>query len=129
MKSLPDRPAKVVFATRMLYLVIAFGVIQTIMTVFRHIDVRSPFSLIFTKLAIYSISFFLIYQLSNRKNWARWSLVVILVISLPLTILPTFDALSHSPMQFLLGLVKLVIYIVALVVLFQESSSRWYRSE
>lgn len=125
-KELSGRPAKVLFAVRILYLVVAIGVIRTAMTVIRHADVRSPYFLIFTKLLVYAVSLFLIYQIGRGKNWARWYLVAILAIAMPLTILPNFRSLAHNPVHTLLGFLQLALYIVALIFLFHGSSSHWF---
>lgn len=120
---------KVVLSVKMLYLVVGIGVIRTAMTVFRHIDVRSPDFLIITKLIVYAASIYLIQQINKGKNWARWSLVVLLTISIPLTILPAFGQFSHNPVYAVLFFMQLVLYIVALVFLFQKSSSEYFKSE
>jgi hypothetical protein len=125
-KELLEKPKKVVHAIKMLYLIIGIGVIRTIMTVMRHADVRSPYFLIVTKFLIYAVSLFLIYQIGEAKNWARWSMVVIFVIITPLIIMPNFDALSHNPIHSLMGILSSGLYIVALVFLFHESSSDWF---
>jgi hypothetical protein len=125
-KELLEKPKKVVHAIKMLYLIIGIGVIRTIMTVMRHADVRSPYFLIVTKFLIYAVSLFLIYQIGEAKNWARWSMVVIFVIITPLIIMPNFDGLSHNPIHSLLGILSLGLYIVALVFLFHKSSSDWF---
>jgi hypothetical protein len=125
-KELSERPTKVVHALKMLYLVIGIGVIRTTITVIRHADVRSPYFLIFTKFLIYAFSLFLIYEVGKRKNWARWLLVVMFVIIIPLNILPNFDAISHTPVYSLLGVLALGLYIVALVFLFHKNSSDWF---
>ena len=127
-KELSEKPEKVVTAIKLLYLMIAIGVFRTVMTVMRHADVRSPYSLIFTKVLIYAASVFLIYQISKGKNWARWLLLVIFAIAFPLSVLPTFDAISHNPVHALLGLLQLGLYIVAMVYLFQRSSTQWIGS-
>ena len=119
------KPEKVVNAVKMLYLMIAIGVVRTGMTVFRHVDVRSPHSLILTKVLIYTASLFLIYQISKGKNWARWLLLVIFAIAFPLSVLPAFDAIFHSPVHALLGLLQLGLYIIAMVYLFHRSSTEW----
>ena len=119
---------KIVLATRMLYIVVGIGVIRTIFTIFRHIDVRSPISLIITKLIIYGVSIFLIIQISKCKNWARWALVVILTMSIPLTILPAYGQITHNPINSILFFLQLVLYMVALVYLFQESVSKRFKS-
>jgi len=127
-EELLEKPEKVVTAVKLLYLMIAIGVIRTVMTVLRHVDVRSPHSLIITKILIYAASLFLIYQISRGKNWARWLLLAIFAIAFPLSVLPTFDAISHNPVHALLGLLQLGLYIVAMVYLFHRSSMEWLGS-
>jgi len=127
-EELLEKPEKVVTAVKLLYLMIAIGVIRTVMTVLRHVDVRSPHSLIITKILIYAASLFLIYQISRGKNWARWLLLAVFAIAFPLSVLPTFDAISHNPVHALLGLLQLGLYIVAMVYLFHRSSMEWLGS-
>jgi hypothetical protein len=127
-KALTQKPEKVVNAVKLLYLMIAIGMLRTFMTVMRHADVRSPYSLIFTKVLIYAASVFLIYQISRGKNWARWLLLVIFAIAFPLSVLPTLDAFSHNPVHSLLGLLQLGLYIAAMVFLFHRSSTEWLSS-
>ena len=127
-KELLKRPAKVAHALKMLYLVVGIGVIRTMMTVIRHVEVRSPYFLIFTKLSLYVVSLFLIYQAGKGRNWARWSVVLLFAISIPMYILPNFDAMFHNPIHSLLGFLSLGLFIFALVFLFQESSSAWFKA-
>lgn len=124
-KELSQKPEKIVTAVKLLYLVVAIGIIRTSMTVIRHVDVRSPQLLIISKMLIYAVSVFLIYEVSKGKNWARWILLAIITIAFPLSVLPTLDALSHNPIHTLLGLLQLVLYIVAMVFLFHRSSTEW----
>jgi hypothetical protein len=124
-KELSQRPEKVITAVKLLYLVVAIGIIRTAMTVIRHVDVRSPHLLIISKMLIYAASVFLIYQVSKGRNWARWLLLAILAIAFPLSVLPTFDAILHNPIHTLLGFLQLALYIVAMIFLFHRSSSQW----
>lgn len=123
------QPAKVALAVKMLYVVIGIGVIRTIMTVMRHADVRSPDFLIMTKLLTYAFSLYLIYQIGRGKNWARWTLVVIFSVSIPLTILPAFSAFSHNPVHTLLGFVQIGLYLYGLVLLFNRDVSEWFGAQ
>jgi len=125
-KELLEKPAKVILAAKLLYLVVGIGIIRVSMRVIRHADVRSPDFLIFTKLLVYTASLFLIYQMGKGKDWARWSLVVIFAISIPLTVLPAFESISHNSIHAILGFIQLGLYIVALLFLFHGSSSRWF---
>ena len=123
---LSKRPKKVVLAVRMLYLIVGIGIARTTMTVIRHIDVRSPNFLISAKVLIYVVSLYLIYQTGKGKNWARWSLVVIFAINIPLTILPALESISHNLAHTILGFLQLGLYITVLVLLFHASSTDWF---
>ena len=128
-KELSESPAKVTHAVKMLYVVVAIGVIRAAMTVIRHWDVRSPDFLIFVKLLIYSASLYLIFEVGKGKNWARWSLVGILIVAIPMTILPNLDSITHNPIHALFGVLQLGLYIVAMLFLFHESSAGWLFAE
>lgn len=125
-KELSEKPEKVVTAVKMLYFLIAIGVIRTSMTVIRHADVRSPYFLIFIKLAVYAAALFMIYKISKGRNWARWLLLVVVTIAFPLSILPIFASIAHNPVDTLLGFLQLALYIVAMVFLFHKSVSSWF---
>ena len=128
-KALSERPSKVNLAVKLFYLVVGVGIVRAVMTILRHADVRSPYFLIYTKLIIYAGSLYLIYQLSKGKNWARWLLVVIFIIAIPLTILPAFASYYHNPVDALLGFIQIALYIIGLVFLFHGSSSHWFGAE
>ena len=128
-KALSERPSKVALAVKFFYLVVGAGIIRAVMTIIRHADVRSPYFLISTKLIIYAFSLFLIYQLSKGSNWARWLLLVIFIIAIPLTILPVFVTFSHNPVDALLGFLQIALYIIGMVFLFHRSSSSWFGAE
>jgi drug/metabolite transporter (DMT)-like permease len=128
-QALSERPPKVSLAVKFFYVIVGIGVIRAVMTIIRHADVRSPVSLIITKLVIYAGSLYLIHQLGKGRNWARWSMVLIFIISIPLTILPAFGSFSHNPLHTSLGFVQLALYIIGLAFLFQASSSIWFGSQ
>mgnify|MGYP001554150777 FL=1 len=125
-QALQDRPDMVSYAVWLLYGLIGTGIVRTSITVIRHADVGSPYTLIATKLAIYIVTVFLIYQISRGKNRARWVLLAFGAIALPLSIIPTFDSFTHIPFHSIPGLIQLGLYIVAMVLLFQQNSSAWF---
>ena len=125
-QALSGRPAKVVLAVKMLYFVVGVGVVRTAFMVVRHLEVRSPDFLIMTKFFSYALSLYLIYLVGKGKNWARWLLVMIFVVSVPLTILPYFESITHNPVGSALGIAQLVMYVIGLVLLFHSSSRPWF---
>jgi hypothetical protein len=128
-QALSERPPKVSLAVKFFYVIVGIGMIRAVMTILRHADVRSPYSLIITKLIIYAGSLYLIHQLGKGRNWARWSMVVIFIINIPLTILPAFASFFHSPFHTLLGFVQIALYISGMAFLFHGSSSSWFSSQ
>jgi hypothetical protein len=112
-----------------MYVVVAIGIARTSMTVLRHLDVRTPDLYIASKALIYVVSIFLIYNIGKGHNWARWTLIVILAIAIPLGVLPTIDSMEHSPTHSLLGFVQLGLWIIATILLFLPGSSAWLRSK
>ncbi|MEM9301936.1 MAG: hypothetical protein AAGE01_07485 [Pseudomonadota bacterium] len=119
-------PRPVSLAIKLLYVIVAIGVIRTGMTVMRHIEVRSPDFLIFSKAAIYAVSLLVIHQAGKGRNWARWTLAGLLIIHIPLTILPAFDSFASNPLNMGLGFVQLAMYLVSLALLFSRNSSNWF---
>ena len=65
----------------------------------------------------------------KAHNWARWAIVLIFVICIPLVILPSFESISHNLVYALFVFLQLTLGIVALVFLFHESSSSWFGRE
>ena len=128
-QALSERPPKVSHAVKLFYVVVGIGIVRAVMTILRHADVRSPYSLIITKLIIYAGSLYLIHQLGKGRNWARWSMVVIFIIAIPLTILPAFASFSYNPVHTLLGFMQIVLYIIGMAFLFHGSSSSWFGAE
>ncbi len=128
-KALSERPPKVSLAVKFFYVIVGIGIIRATMTIIRHADVRSPDFLIYTKLIIYAGSLYLIYQLNKGRNWARWLLMVIFIIAIPLVILPAFASYSHNIVDALLALIQAALYIIGLVFVFHRSSSKWFGAE
>lgn len=120
-------PEKVALAIKLFYLIIGISIVRTAITVVRHWDVRTPDFLIFSSIFIWLISIFLVYMTGKGKNWARWVMVTILTISIPLSILPMFSSLVHTPIPNLFGLVQVLLYVWALVLLFHTTSSTWFK--
>ena len=83
-----------------------------------------------TRLISYcAISWFLIYHVGKRRHWARISLLVFFAYNVPSSISPTIVSLTHEPISSAFNLVPHLMQAVALVFLFQDSSSPWFEAE
>jgi peptidoglycan/LPS O-acetylase OafA/YrhL len=120
------KPPKVALAEKLFYLIVGIGILRTAYTVVRHLDVRSPDFLIMTKFFSYAISVYLIYLVGKGKNWARWLLLIIFIVCIPLIILPFFGMLSNNPISGALGLTQLGLYLAGLMLVFHQSSRDWF---
>ena len=121
-----DRPADVTLAIKLFLGVIAIGTVQLVMVVVRHFDVRSPLFPVFAQFAIYVFSIFLLYQLAQARNWARWLMVVFLVIGTLLRVVPTLESFAHYSVFATLEVAQLGLYVWAMVLLLKKSSSEWF---
>lgn len=123
-----EKPAKITIAVNLMYAVVTIGILRTGMTVVRHLDVRTPYFYVGTKLGVYVVSLYLIYQISKGCNWARWALMVVFAAAIPLAVLPAFDSIEHNPVHAILGFLQLGAFIFAVIFLFQKPSSDWFNS-
>jgi len=123
-----ETPAKVALSIKLFYSIICIGIIRAIIVVVRHWEVRTPDFFILIKSLFFGVSIFLVFFTGKGRNWARWALVVIMAISIPLTILPMFSSLAHNPIPNLLGLVQAFLFIWALALLFHTTSTAWFKN-
>jgi ABC-type sulfate transport system permease subunit len=69
----------------------------------------------------------LIWAISKRKNWARWTYLFLFVIGMPFAIMPMIDSLSYSLFSGLLGITQIVGQLVVGIFLFQAPARLWFK--
>ena len=122
-------PQKVDLAVKLLYGVVAIGVVRMIINIINHIEVRSIGMTHLIHALAFVLSSYFIYQLSKQQNWARITLLVILIVEIPLSILPMFDAITHSLLNNGLGLIQTVLFVSAMVLLYRPEASAWFNNK
>ena len=120
-----ERPAKVSLALRMLYLGLGIGVIRTATVVLRHLEVRTPDFIITVKLVIWAIVLYSIFRTGKGSNWARWLLVALFVLTIPLNFLPLIPTFTSYPVDGLLGVVQFALFLTGVGLLFHPNASAW----
>ena len=123
-----QKPLMIKFSVFLMFSVVAIGFLRTGMTIGRHLDVRTPYMYLGSKALIYALAAFLIYEVSQGRNWARWALIAFLAISIPFGVLPTIDSLEHSPLHAQLGFGQLAAFGLAAILLLLPPSSKWLKS-
>ena len=121
-----ERPAKVILALRVLYLGIGIGVIRTAIVVVRHLEVRTPNFMITVKLVIWAIVLFSIFRTGKRSNWARWLLMALFIVTIPLNFLPLIPTFTSYPVDGSLGALQFALFLIALGLVFHPSASAWF---
>jgi len=83
--------------------------------------------LMFVTLVVFAVMVFLIAMIGRGRNWARITLLVFFLLGLPLSILPLIRSFTNSPISGVLGLAQVILQIVAIVFLFQQEASAWFK--
>jgi len=122
-------PQKIDLAVKLLYGVVAIGVIRAIINIINHIDVRSIGVTHLIHALALVLSAYLIFQVSKQHNWARITLLIILIVEIPFSILPMFDSISHSLLNNGLGLIQTILFVTAMVLLYMPESRAWFNNK
>jgi hypothetical protein len=128
-----NRPVSVSRAVTLLYSTVAIGLIGAVIDRLR-IPSKVPFWMFLTVGALAGLVIVLFYYLIGKgKNWARMIFAAVLVISLPMKALelvgiPLGPQLPRSMMYGSMAQdVQYLIYVYALVLLFQKPARTWYK--
>jgi hypothetical protein len=120
-------PEKVGTAVKLLYATLGIGVLRSIMEASRHAQKASLGFVIFVSVFVLGITCLFIYKIGRGRNWARITFLVLFIIGLPFSILPLLKSLAANPVSGLLGIAQIAIQLIALVFLFQKTSSYWFK--
>lgn len=124
----PARPAAVSNAVKLLYATLGIGVLRAALE-FRTIAQPASVTFIFLIwVIVFGLMWFLIYKIGSRRNWARITFLVLFVVGIPFSILPLLRSLSATPLSGLVGIAQMIGQIIALAMLFQRSSTAWFRN-
>ena len=123
---LGEGPAKVILALKMLYVGIGIGVIRTAIVVLRHLEVRTPDFIIMVKIVIWAGVLYAIFQAGKGRNWARWLLVALFIVTIPLNLLPLIPTFADYPVDGSLGILQYALFFIGLGLLFHPDASAWF---
>ena len=123
----PERPKKVQNAVTILYVTLGIGIVRAVMEASANAEMAGVGFLMFVTLVVFAVMVFLIAMIGRGRNWARITLLVFFLLGLPLSILPLIRSFTNSPISGVLGLVQVILQIVAIVFLFQQEASAWFK--
>jgi hypothetical protein len=132
--TMPKKPSKVTAAVIMLYISLAIGVMRLFVT---WMLFGAPSWIAYTMLTklliIIPIATWLYYMVGRGRNWARMTVLILVLIETPLSILAVvkhgvFPMSSLSDFMTNLEIVQTLIKIMAMPLLFQRDSSVWFKA-
>lgn len=136
-----EKPKKVGIAVKLVYATLAVGAMRSVWEIpararqFETSWETSPlssqsligFSILVTLLSLLFIGY-LVFMIDKGRNWARITFLVLFIIGIPLSIIPLLLSFAYSPISGILSVAQVVAQTVAVFLLFQKESSRWFLS-
>jgi hypothetical protein len=83
--------------------------------------------MIFVSISVLGILWFFIHKIWKGRDWARITFLVLYIIGIPFAVFTLLQPLMDRPFYGVLGIGQAVLQLVALVFLFQKSSSEWFK--
>ena len=114
------RPSQVTLAVRLIVATFALGLIRMPM------DFAPNLFLLLVAAPTLLITSFLTYMVWIGRNWARLVFAALLILGLPFSIFPIWEALHSRPLSGYLGLVQIVLQLASLLLIFQPASRPWF---
>jgi hypothetical protein len=122
------RPKETTSAIQFLYASLAIGLIRA---VFGLTQRASGAALILAALIVISffvLGFFLVWKISAGRNWARITLLVLVLINLPFAVMANVSELKRSVLSGAFSFLIEVILWIGTYLLFTRNSNLWFRS-
>ena len=119
-------PKTIVTATRLLWLVVFFGLISYLFEYKKpgHGLIGSPITLTISSVFLILSIGFINHYLLKAKNWARWLILSLVLMSLPAFALPEIQS---SPVTFLYTTISTILEISASYLVYSSSSNSWFK--
>ena len=123
----PCRPEKVSAAIKLLYITLGIGALRGILEASIRAQMASPLFVISVSFGVFGVVGFFIYMIGRGRNWSRITFTVLFIIGLPFSVQTLIENLTTNPISGLLGIGQTVIQVIALIFLFQKTSSAWFK--
>ncbi len=125
------RPINVGIAVKLLYISLGIQFVNTVLEMVS-IHAQKPSSLFLTIMTFITffllwVMWFVIYMIGRGHNWGRLTFLVFFAVGMLLFRFRDLQDVAANPIFGLLGIAQTAIQIIALVFLFQKSSSDWFR--
>ena len=129
-EALTERPAVVTRAVQLLALALVIGVIRSIFVAIAAAAGKMSIAtaaIIFV-LAFFGVMFFFVWKVSSRRNWARFVLLVLVIIGLPFAVPAYIGEVRRNLPGGLLSILLALLQTIGIVLLFLPKANSWFRN-
>lgn len=137
-----QKPAQVVNAIRLLYVSLGITALSIVLQTARSIATKtSTVPVILDLIILLGIQLYLITRIARGMDWARLAYLVWFIVSLAYSVFLFFPVIRESSSSLwlqtfladlpagVLSLAQTILEFIALVLLFQAPSDRWFRDQ
>src|ERR1041385_5766654 len=122
---LTEKPLVVTRGVQLLILALLIGLIRAFVSAARAASGKTLFVALVIVTIFFAVMFFLVWQISSRRNWARFVLLVLIVIGLPFVVPAYILELRRSLPGGLLSIFLATLQIVGVILLFLPKANLW----
>ncbi|OOG39176.1 hypothetical protein [Rhodanobacter sp. C05] len=121
------KPREVRLGILCLWAALALGLINSITHIFRF-GTQLPLAILgSTFLLTFLFSAFFIYKISQGRNWARATYLILLLFGIAYTVRGLSVEFSHDPVMAVTSVVRVIVLLYAMYLLFSYSSDAWFK--
>lgn len=93
----------------------------------RSTQIVPPIVAVFTAVFTLGMMWFFIYNIEKGRNWARIIFLIIFIAGILFSVSSFLQMLKYNPIFILTGIIHTILQATALALLFQKSSSEWFK--
>jgi hypothetical protein len=122
-----ERPGQVGIATLLLSASLIIGGIRAVFDLTQRVSGVPFFVAVLILLVFLGVFFFFVNRIAAGRNWARITLLVLLILQLPFAVLGSIAEVRANPMHGLVSILIATLQVLGVVLLFTKNSNLWFR--
>ncbi|MGH9871038.1 MAG: hypothetical protein ACRD9S_01080 [Pyrinomonadaceae bacterium] len=122
------RPKAVTRAIRVISASFVIGGIRSVFDLKQKLSGGSFLAAILLLIVFLGICFFFVSKIAAGRNWARFTLLVLLLIQLPFAVLGSIAELKMNLLHGSLSVIIALLQLIGTYLLFTKNANPWFRS-
>lgn len=121
------KPTDVVSGVKLLYMSLLLGIVSAVLDFRSEVALSSAVQVVTTIVVTSGLLLFLIVKISDGRNWARITFLILYLLGLGVSLPFLYYELRRSPMGGFMFILQSLLQTVALFFLFKRSSGVWFK--